>query len=334
MSRWNAVKKTYAMCCRLRDQRGGSVWRYFPDALHCSYRHGASPENYFVLRFYALSDRERADYLTSGRSAEADRALNRNATRAEQQIIGRKNLFCKTFSDLIHRECVYAPECEFERFNAFLDRNREFIVKPAGGSMGRGIEKRSAVHVEDWPGFYRLCRDRELLLESLIPQHSELERISPGCVNSVRINAARAADGTVRLIGGCLKCGGAGAVTDNFHTGGIAYPIDLRTGRVSGPGRNNTEIRDYTRHPGSQVYMPGFQVPFWDAVIACVQRAMDVLPGLGYVGWDIAVMPDGPELIEGNYRWPGGNIIQLDGVGKYPLLKACLGDGYEKKHTD
>lgn len=334
MSWWNAVKKTYSMCCRLRAQRGGLVCGYFLDALSCGYRHGASPENYFVLRFYALRDRERADYLTSGRSAAADRALNQNASRAEQQIIGRKNLFNRTFSALIQRESVYAPDCDFQRFSAFLDRHSAFIVKPAGGSMGRGIQKYRIAEVEDRAAFYRACRDEDILLEELIQQHSALERISPGCVNSVRINAARAADGEVRLIGACLKCGGAGAVTDNFHTGGIAYPIDMRTGCVSGPGRNNTEIRDYTRHPGSLVYMPGFQVPFWDAVTACVKQAMDVLPGLGYVGWDIAVTPDGPELIEGNYRWPGGNIIQLDGVGKYPLLKACLGDGHETKQID
>lgn len=134
----------------------------------------------------------------------------------------------------------------------------------------------------------------------------------------------------VRLIGACLKCGGQGAATDNFHTGGIAYPLELVSGRVSGPGRNNTDLGDYTRHPASGAYLPGFQIPFWPELIACVRRAMDRVPGMGYVGWDIAVTPDGPELIEGNWHWPGGNIIQFDGVGKYPLLRDCAGETDEE----
>ena len=141
---------------------------------------------------------------------------------------------------------------------------------------------------------------------------------------------ARDRDGRVRLIGACLKCGGKGAATDNFHTGGIAYPLELASGRVSGPGRSNTDLCDYTRHPASGAYLPGFQIPFWPELTACVHRAMDRVPGMGYVGWDIAVTPDGPELIEGNWHWPGGNIIQFDGVGKYPLLQDCAGETDEE----
>ena len=145
-----------------------------------------------------------------------------------------------------------------------------------------------------------------------------------------RFQAEIGRGGRVRLIGACLKCGGQGAATDNFHTGGIAYPLELASGRVSGPGRNNTDLGDYTRHPASGAYLPGFQVPFWPALTACVYRAMDRVPGMGYVGWDIAVTPDGPELIEGNWHWPGGNIIQFDGVGKYPLLRDCAGETDEE----
>ena len=51
MSRWNAAKKLWAVSRSLHEQRGGSVWKYFWDAVHCSRRHGASAENYLVLSF-------------------------------------------------------------------------------------------------------------------------------------------------------------------------------------------------------------------------------------------------------------------------------------------
>ncbi len=325
MSQWTAIQKTWAMCRRLADCRGGSPLPLFPDALFCLFRHGASPENYFVLRFFRLPERERARYLTSGRSKAADRALNRQATAEDRRILGDKALFNRHFAGLVKRESLYAPDASFADFSAFLDRQEDLILKPVRGLQGRGIEKLRAGAVPDRAALYRRCREDKLLLESCIRQHPALDRINASSLNSVRVNAARDRAGRVRLIGACLKCGAPGAVTDNFHTGGVAYPLELATGRVSGPGRNNRDLNEYIHHPGSLCFMPGFQVPFWDRVLVCVRRGMDAVPSVGYVGWDVALTPEGPELIEGNFNWPGGNIIQFDNRGKYPELLDCIG---------
>lgn len=323
MSRWSAGKKIYHMAKRLKEQRGGFTVMYFIDALRCSYRHQASPENYFVLRFYELKDGERQTYLTSGRSARADKELNQFMTEEKEKIMSHKHLFYQNFSDFVHRDYLYVPEASYAEFSAFLDAHDALIVKPDRGIMGQGIEKLCTRDVEDRKAFYEKCRTEKRLVEQVIEQHEALDKISP-CVNSVRINAARDVRGRVRLIGGCLKCGAKGAVADNFHSGGAAYPLNLENGAVTGPGRNNTEIKDYEYHSGSSVYMPGFTLPHWEAVRACAIQAMEVIPELGYVGWDIAVTQGGAELIEGNCHWPGGNIIQLDKIGKYPLIKECL----------
>lgn len=332
MSRWNAVKKTWAMSCRLKKQRKGSALRYFFDALGCSRCHGASPENYFVLRFYELDEEQRGRFLTSGRSKAVDGLLNRNATREDKLLIGRKELFDEGFRELVKRDFLYVPAQGFDEFMAFLRRHEQFILKPTGGTMGQGIEKLRTAEV-DAQALHARCREQQLLLEEVIRQHPALDEINPSCVNTVRINAARGCDGSVRLIGACLKCGGAGAVTDNFHTGGVAYPLSLESGTVTGPGRNNVDIKDFIRHPGTEFPMPGFTLPCWQEVKDCVVQGMNRVPSLGYVGWDVAVTPEGPALIEGNFHWPGGNIIQFDGVGKYPMILECLGENYEE-HTD
>lgn len=298
--------------------------RYFWDGICCGYRHHASPENYFVLRFYEMSDRERAQYLTSGRSSLADRELNRLMTKEENRIMSHKHLLYQKFRKGIKREYLYVPEVTYDEFGRFLDENRSCIVKPDRGIMGQKIHKLDIPEIKDRRTLYEECKRDGFLIEQVIKQHEVLEQISPGCVNSVRINAARDKKGKVRLIGACLKCGGAGASADNFHSGGIAYPLEMENGKVTGPGRNNTDITDYIWHPASGVYMPGLQIPHWKAVKECVLQAMECMPGLGYVGWDIAVAPDGPEIIEGNCHWPGGNIIQFDKEGKYPIVKECL----------
>lgn len=323
MSRWSTGKKIYQMARQIKRQRGGFTAAYVLDAVRCSYRHKASPENYLVLRFYELSDEERAGYLTSGRSAMADRRLNRNMTRDADRVMSQKHLFYQKFSEFVQRESIYVPEVTYKEFSEFFGRHETVILKPDVGIMGRGIEKLRTKDVKDLKALFEACRSGKFLAEQLICQHEALEAVS-SCVNSVRINGARDQKGAVRLVGACLKCGSQEAAADNFHSGGIAYPLDLKTGVVTGPGRNNTEIRDYERHPGSGVYMPGFCVPCWEAVRTCAVRAMEQMPELGYVGWDIAVTPKGAELIEGNCHWPGGNIIQLDKIGKYPLIKECL----------
>lgn len=331
MSRLTALKKIYAMSRRLSALRGGSTLRYFFDAAYCSYRHGASPENYFVLRFFALDNEQRAQFLTSGRSKAADRELNRSALAEHKRIVADKALFNSAMKDYVNRDSLYAPNSSFAEFEDFLDAHRVFFLKPVNGTMGKGIERLRSEKIENRAGFFARCQEERLLLEEPIIQHPALERLSPGCVNTVRINAARRRDGSLCMVGACLKCGGEGAATDNFHSGGVAYPLDIESGRVSGAGRNNTALTDFTEHPASGVRMPGFQVPNWEAVLACVRGAMARLDSLGYVGWDIAVTPDGAEIIEGNYNWPGGNIIQFDGIGKYPLIRECL--AYDDKRA-
>lgn len=326
MSRITALKKTYAMAQSISAQRGGAALRYFIDAVFCAYRHGTSPENYFVLRFFNLSSAQRGEYLTSGRSKAADRALNKSATNEDKMLLADKARFNAAFAEFVRRDSVYAPECGFAAFSAFLDRHEDFMVKPTHGTMGRGIERLNVHQLSCKEELFRSCRENKLLLEEIICQHPELERIGGKCVSSVRINAARGVDGVVTLIGACLKCGGAGACTDNFHSGGVAFPVDVNTGCVTGAGRNNTTLEDFYTSPATGEYVPDFVIPFWNEIINCVYRAMDIVPSIGYVGWDIAVTANGAELIEGNYSWPGGNIIQFDNIGKYKLLKKCVGE--------
>lgn len=325
MSRLTAAKKIYVMSKRLHSLRGGSIYKYFKDAVNCSKKHGASPENYFVLRFFELNEKERSTYLTSGRSKKLDRVLNLNAKADEKEKIGHKSLFNAAFKGLVNRDFIFAPSADFNKFSDFINNHTEFIVKPDTGTMGRGVEKKYSNEIGDIRAFYSYCRDNKILLEEVITQHEHLNKINPYCINSIRINAARSSK-TIKIIGACIKCGTGEKVSDNFHAGGIAYPLDLETGKIVGSGRNNTDLKEYDYHPGNELYMPGFQIPYWEEIKKAVISGMEIVPSLGYIGWDIAVTPDGPEIIEGNYSWPGGNIIQFDRVGKYPLLLSCCGE--------
>ena len=100
----------------------------------------------------------------------------------------------------------------------------------------------------------------------------------------------------------------------------IYKPLDMDTGRVTGQGRQLTG-KCYLCHPSTGRFMPGFQVPFWDQVTAMIRQAAVAVPHIGYVGWDVAITPEGPELVEGNINYPDPIVVQLDGRGVRRLVR-------------
>ena len=87
-------------------------------------------------------------------------------------------------------------------------------------------------------------------------------------------------------------------------TGGAVYPVDIATGRIEGPGGNNVVGPTIYVHPGTNCFMPGRIIPFWHEAIETVSTAAAMIPNIRLVGWDVAILENGPELIEGNSK-PG-----------------------------
>ncbi len=99
---------------------------------------------------------------------------------------------------------------------------------------------------------------------------------------------------------------GMGLEVDNMALGAIAAPIDISSGvivgeafRSVGSGQNKT----YSQHPQTKVQITGFEIPYWDEVIRLVYDLCEHVPGDKYVGWDVAIGPAGPIVIEGNFGW-------------------------------
>jgi len=81
-----------------------------------------------------------------------------------------------------------------------------------------------------------------------------------------------------------------------------AAAIDLADGRLSAMTGDKPECLSqwHDRHPVTGVEVKGRIVPCWDAVAALAERAHRVTRDRVLVGWDIAITPSGPLLLEGN----------------------------------
>ena len=110
--------------------------------------------------------------------------------------------------------------------------------------------------------------------------------------------------------------------TDNMHGegDGLACRLDPQTGRVVGYTYNN-RMKRFETHPLTGIPFMGFQVPLWDEALDMVRKAARKAYGYNchWIGWDVAITPDGPALIEANWR-PGTELPQTGGPGIYHQL--------------
>ena len=84
----------------------------------------------------------------------------------------------------------------------------------------------------------------------------------------------------------------------------------------------------YETHPITGAQIKGFQIPFWKETIEMVKEASTIIPGVGYVEWDIGFTPNGPVFVEAN-EIPNHNIYQLpeytpNKIGIWPRFKKIL----------
>ena len=82
-------------------------------------------------------------------------------------------------------------------------------------------------------------------------------------------------------------------------------------------------MRQFEAHPLTGTRFIGFQIPLWNQVLDLVRAAARrayALPQCHWIGWDIAILPDGVALVEGNWR-QATDLIQGGGTGLYYQLR-------------
>uniref|UniRef100_A0A7C4GGN6 Alpha-L-glutamate ligase-related protein ATP-grasp domain-containing protein n=1 Tax=candidate division WOR-3 bacterium TaxID=2052148 RepID=A0A7C4GGN6_UNCW3 len=144
------------------------------------------------------------------------------------------------------------------------------------------------------------------LLQQRITCHPALNPLNGAALNTVRIATLRDAQGRIHPDFAMLRLARPGAVSDNLHRGGTVTNIALDSGRLVGPTlgyENETGPFLEPKPLDVPALFPGAKIPCWPDLLAAAVRFHSVLPGLGSIGWDIALTPDGPLVLEGNDNW-------------------------------
>jgi hypothetical protein len=296
------------------------LW-FWLDALYCYLFLGASPRNYVNFGFYKLKNLERTRYVTMRRSRKIERRFNDPEYASK---FNNKHEFNLVFSEFISRKWIYAPNADKKEIMDFLNAVDKVVIKPTALSAGEGIYVLESTKIEGVNAFCKELKERAYLIEEFITQHPEIARLNPSTVNTVRIYTLIDNQGKCKIIFAALRVGGANSFVDNFHGGGVGYVIDLDSGVIKQPGVDIAG-NEYICHPSSGVLMVGFRIPEWERLKDFVLRAAAVFPRSRYIGWDVAVTPNGFEMVEGNYMADPNFLQSLDKVGKYKVFKEAMG---------
>ena len=153
-----------------------------------------------------------------------------------------------------------------------------------------------------------------------------MSRLCPDSVNTVRI-VTLVTDKGAEMVYALVRMGMGGVCVDNVSSGGMYAPVNEH-GQLHRPAFCDKTGKYYERHPVTGTDIVGFQIPmFEDALELCRTASRRVEEHLKYIGWDVAITPDGPVLVEGN-NLPGYDMCQNAGhvdEGMLPRFEQLLG---------
>lgn len=218
-----------------------------------------------------------------------------------------------------------AGETQFATFP-----QQDLIAKPVVGRQGLGVERWRYVGIERFANEHGqqksaqglesyLCgRSQEIgngiLLQECLANHRDLEPFVGSALSTVRVVTVVNERDEPEIVEAFFRTSvAADAVVDNFHGGGVLFPIDIRTGRLTPGCREDYDSTEpFVAHPQTGVTIAGRLLPGWAATSVLALQAHGLFPGLALVGWDIANTPDGPVLVEANV--PPGTTMQRQGI--------------------
>lgn len=135
-----------------------------------------------------------------------------------------------------------------------------------------------------------------------LAQHPEINAIYGDSINTLRI-LTHIDNGNVDIISSFIRIGAGGSIVDNGSSGGLFVGINQESGALKRTGYRDMKFGggEFREHPDTGFRFENFKVPYFKEACEMAKEATRHIPN-GFIGWDIALTPDGPTIIEGNER--------------------------------
>jgi hypothetical protein len=269
--------------------------------LYHSLRYNISILEYYQFGFWKRDIDHKETWAGTGFMYEYQLKMN---PRAYRHILDDKVSFKMAYQTYVKHSVASLQELlDDPSLHEYFIRQPKLVMKESRGKCGLGthIFEPKDLPVNEITGFMK--SNGFDLVEEYIVQHPLLELLSPSAVNTVRIITQIDNNGDVHIMGCRLRVSVNSSV-DNMAAGNLVATIDEVTGIVIGPGY----FSDITKtpvhiHPITGVPIVGFCIPHWKDCLDLAKKVALHHPENRSVGWDIAIMGNEPDLIEGNHDW-------------------------------
>jgi hypothetical protein len=157
------------------------------------------------------------------------------------------------------------------------------------------------VRVEEFAGALRSFLPRGYLFLDHLWPHPAMREVCGERLCTVRVFALLGQAGP-EILGAVWKVVVGANMADNFVLkGNLLAHVDTASGMITRVvGGSGPDEREHDTHPDTGARLVGFRLPQWDDLVELVRGAAGAFPRLPYQGWDIAITPTGPVIVELN----------------------------------
>ncbi len=238
-----------------------------------------------------------------------------------------KIIFNKIFKDYLKRDFIDLRVTSLDDFKKFMKGKKNVFAKPQKEFGGHGIRKIEVDKIEDVKALYEDLLEHHIdLIEDEIIQHPEVAKLNPFAVNSFRVVTLIDKKGEAHILANAMRIN----IDDAAAIGcSDAYMRFDESGKIS--SRVIDDVANvYEEHPITKFKFNTVKIPYVKESFELALKAAHEVPEIRYVGWDIAITPKGPVLMEGN-EYPSYGVVQYylfndEHTGHLKQLEDILGD--------
>lgn len=266
-------------------------------------KYGFVFNDYLNYEIYNKTRKERKEYVSV---KDQDKFYELVSPSKYKESFSDKGKFMKIFKDYVKRDFI-TKDNTLDEFAKFIGNKDEIIIKPIDGLGGANISKIKTKNIKNKDLFYQDIIKNNYLVEEVIKQHKTLSEYAPSSINTIRIMTSNIKE--PKVLFATLRIGNGKSHVDNFHQGGMAVFVDIKTGKVIS-NATDKNLNEYEMHPLTKKKFKDLTIPYFKEVKEMVLASSKVVPEIHVVGWDVAITPTGPVIVEGNRR-AGFDIVQV-----------------------
>jgi hypothetical protein len=290
--------------------------------LHWIFQNKGRLQHFMILGLYKKDHRIR-DYVTENQFNKIHKQLNHPyyLSILEDKYVFDRFLksfgfpMAETFGLLENGIITWIPERKTEAVENILYHDLDCFCKMITGWGGNKVY-RLEIHnrvlminskMSSIEELKILTKDGLFILQKTIVQHSELNRLNPSCVNTLRIITVD--DGMdVHTLGSFLRVGINESHVDNISAGNIGCGVHDDGTLFNYAIDADLEYEFLSSHPKTHVVFTSFKIPFYSEAIDLARQMHTAFHCFFIIAWDITITQSGPVVIEGN---PINDIIWI-----------------------